>query len=434
MRVRKRGADAVKVLVVGSGGREHALVWALHRSPLVREIHIAPGNGGTGDLARNVPIPAEDVAALTAYAAQERFDLVVIGPEVPLALGLTDVLQAQGLRVFGPTAAAARLESSKAFSKDFMRAHGIPTADYAVFNSYDAALRYLDTHPAPIVIKADGLAAGKGAIVCRSDAEARAAVQQMMRDRIFGTAGDRVVIEECLTGQEVSVLAFVDGRRVAPMVLAQDHKAAYDGDRGPNTGGMGCYAPAPVLDAATLRRVVGEVLQPAVDGLRELGTPYIGVLYAGLMVSGDDFAVLEFNCRFGDPETQVILPLLETDLVVVMNACIDGRLDKIEITWSSRSCVCVVMASGGYPGSYQRGYEITGLDEAVQLPDTIIFHAGTKRQNGRVLTAGGRVLGVTACAEDLNDAIARAYAAVARIQWPGVMYRRDIGAKGLASA
>lgn len=423
----------MKVLVVGSGGREHALVWALHRSPLVREIHITPGNGGTGELARNVPIPAEEVAALTAYAAQERFDLVVIGPEVPLALGLTDALQSQGMRVFGPTAAAARLESSKAFSKDFMRAHGIPTADYAVFDSYDAALRYLDAHPAPIVVKADGLAAGKGAMVCHSDAEARAALQQMMRDRIFGTAGDRVVIEECLTGQEVSVLAFVDGHRAVPMVLAQDHKAAYDGDRGPNTGGMGCYAPAQVLDEAMLRRVMDEVLQPAVDGMRALGTPYVGVLYAGLMVADDDFAVLEFNCRFGDPETQVILPLLETDLADVMNACIDGRLDEIEITWSPRSCVCVVMASEGYPGHYQRGYEIAGLDEAARLPDTIIFHAGTRREDGRVLTAGGRVLGVTACANDLRGAIARAYAAVARIHWPGAMYRRDIGAKGLAS-
>jgi len=423
----------LKVLVVGSGGREHALVWALHRSRRVREIHIAPGNGGTGDLAQNVPIPAEDIAALTAYAAQERFDLVVIGPEVPLAMGLTDALQAQGVRVFGPTAAAARLESSKAFSKDFMRAHRIPTAEYVVCDAYDAALHYLDTHPAPIVVKADGLAAGKGAMVCRSDAEARAALQQMMRDRVFGAAGDRVVIEECLAGQEVSVLAFVDGYRAVPMVLAQDHKAAYDGDRGPNTGGMGCYAPAHVLDQAMLRRVVEEVLQPAVDGMRELGTPYVGVLYAGLMVTGGDFAVLEFNCRFGDPETQVILPLLETDLAEVMNACIDGRLDEIEIAWSPRSCVCVVMASEGYPGHYQHGCEITGLDEAAQLPDTIIFHAGTKREAGRVLTAGGRVLGVTACADDLRDAIARAYAAVARIHWPGAMYRRDIGARGLAS-
>lgn len=422
----------MKVLVVGSGGREHALVWALCRSRWVREVHIAPGNGGTGELAVNVPIAAEDVAGLTAYAREQRFDLVVIGPEAPLALGLTDALQRAGLAVFGPSAAAARLESSKVFSKDFMRDHGIPTAAYRTFADYDQALAYLDAHPAPIVIKADGLAAGKGAMVCRTDSEAREALRQILRERIFGAAGDQVVIEECLTGQEVSVLAFCDGCTVAPMALAQDHKAVFDGDRGPNTGGMGCYAPAPVLDDALRRRVVAEVLQPTVDGMARLGAPYVGVLYAGLMVQDNDFKVLEFNCRFGDPEAQVILPLLETDLVTVIEACIAGKLDQVSLNWAARSCVCVAMASAGYPGSYKKGYEISGLREAASLPNTVIFHAGTQRDGDRVLTAGGRVLGVTAWADDLPQAIRQAYAAVDLIHWPGAMCRRDIGAKGLA--
>lgn len=422
----------MKVLIVGSGGREHALAWALARSPEVNEIHIAPGNGGTRTLGVQVPIAADDVPALVAHAEGEAYDLTVIGPEVPLALGLSDALREKGLRVFGPSQAAAKIESSKAFSKDFMRDHGIPTAEYAVFEVHDAALAYLEAHPAPIVVKANGLAAGKGAIVCHTDDEARAALHLMMVERAFGEAGDQVVIEACLTGQEVSVLAFTDGTTVVPMVLAQDHKAAYDGDVGPNTGGMGCYAPAPLLDEAMLRSVIERVLQPTVDGMRRAGTPYIGVLYAGLMVDGDDYAVLEFNCRFGDPETQVILPLLRTSLAQVMNACIDGCLDQVAFEWAESSCVCVVMASGGYPGSYQRGYEIEGLDAAAALPNTVVFHAGTQYEEGRTLTAGGRVLGATAWDDDLEGAIARAYAAVDRIHWQGAMHRTDIGAKGLS--
>ncbi|MCD6518389.1 MAG: phosphoribosylamine--glycine ligase [Anaerolineae bacterium] len=421
----------MKVLVVGSGGREHALAWALKRSAHVQEVYVAPGNGGTAETAVNVPIAVDDIPALADYAQQEAFDLVVVGPELPLALGVSDALQARGIRVFGPSAKAARIESSKAFSKDFMRAHGIPTAEYAVFEDYREALRYLETHPAPIVVKASGLAAGKGSIVCQTDEEARAALDLIMRQRAFGDAGDQVVIEECLQGQEVSVLAFADGETVVPMVLVQDHKAAYDGDRGPNTGGMGCYAPAPLLDEEMLQQVIAKVLQPVVTGMAQQGTPYVGVLYAGLMVSGRDFQVLEFNCRFGDPETQVILPLLRTDLVEVLDACIEGRLNQVELQWADQFCVCVVMASGGYPGHYEKGYEIQGLEEVAQLADTVVFHAGTQRKDGRVLTAGGRVLGVTAWADDLPEAIKRAYAAVERIHWPNVMYRRDIGAKGL---
>ncbi|MHB1295637.1 MAG: phosphoribosylamine--glycine ligase [Anaerolineae bacterium] len=422
----------MKVLVVGSGGREHALAWAISRSSRVREVCLAPGNGGTQSLGVNAPIAAEDVVGLAAYAREQRFDLTVVGPEVPLTLGLVDALQAEGLRAFGPCAAAAQLEGSKVFSKDLMRANGIPTADYAVFAEYGEALAYLDTHPAPIVVKADGLAAGKGAVVCHSDAEAREALRQIMQERVFGTAGDRVVFEACLTGQEVSLLAFCDGRSAVPMVQAQDHKAVWDGDRGPNTGGMGCYAPAHLLDDELVARVTAEVLQPTVDAMRRAGTPYVGVLYAGLMVQGEDYQVLEFNCRFGDPETQVLLPLLETDLVDVMEACIDGRLDQVALRWADKACVCVVMASGGYPGHYAKGQVIQGLEQAAACPDTIVFHAGTKADAGRVLTAGGRVLGVTAWADDLPQAIERAYAAVQRITWPGVQYRRDIGAKGLA--
>ncbi|MHB0857589.1 MAG: phosphoribosylamine--glycine ligase [Anaerolineae bacterium] len=423
----------MKVLVVGSGGREHALAWAIQRSPRVREVHLAPGNGGTHGVGVNVPIAAEDISALTAYAREQRFDLTVVGPEVPLVLGLADALQAEGLRVFGPSAGAAQLEGSKAFCKDLMRANGIPTADYSVFTDYAQTLAYLDQHPAPIVVKADGLAAGKGAVVCQSDAEAREALRQMMQERVFGAAGERVVIEECLAGQEVSLLAFCDGRIAVPMVQAQDHKAVFEGDRGPNTGGMGCYAPARLLDEKLVVRVTAEVLQPTVDAMRRAGRPYVGVLYAGLMVQGDDYQVLEFNCRFGDPEAQVILPLLETDLLDVLDACIDGHLDQVALRWADKACVCVVMASGGYPGHYEKGQPIQGLEQAAACPDTLVFHAGTRLDGERVLTAGGRVLGVTAWADDLPLAIERAYAAVDRISWPGAQFRRDIGAKGLAA-
>ncbi len=421
----------MKLLVVGSGGREHALVWALDRSPQETEIYAAPGNGGTADLATNVPIQAEDVEGLVTFARKEGIDLVVVGPEVPLALGLVDELHAVGVPAFGPSAAAARIESSKAFSKRFMREHGIPTGDFAIFTDYNSARAYLEAHPAPIVIKADGLAAGKGVLVCQSDEEAQDALRSIMLERRFGAAGDRVVIEEFLTGQEVSVLAFCDGAHVEPMILSQDHKAAYDGDRGPNTGGMGCYAPARVLSQPMLQRVVDQVLQPTVDGLREMGTPYVGVLYAGLMVQDARFSVLEFNCRFGDPEAQVILPLLETDLLAVLEACLNGDLEQIALRWTGQTAVCVVLASGGYPGDYERGFVIEGLEALAGQPDVFVFHAGTLRDDGRVITNGGRVLGVTAWADDLSRAVARVYEAVEQIHWPGMTYRHDIGAKGL---
>ncbi|MHB1318331.1 MAG: phosphoribosylamine--glycine ligase [Anaerolineae bacterium] len=423
---------SVRILVVGSGGREHALVWALSRSPLETQLYAAPGNGGTAALATNVPVKAEDVKGIVTFAEAERIDLVVVGPEVPLAMGLVDRLQEAGIRAFGPTAAAARIESSKAYSKAFMRDHGIPTAEFGHFTDYDSARAYLDAHPAPVVLKADGLAAGKGVMVCQSDDEAREALRAVIIDHRFGSAGDRVVIEQFLTGQEVSVLAFSDGKHVAPMILSQDHKAAYDGDRGPNTGGMGCYAPARVLTAPMLQRVISEVLQPTIDGLAALGTPYVGVLYAGLMVEGDAFTVLEFNCRFGDPEAQVILPLLETDLLSVLEACVTGELNQIALRWRGQTAACVVLASGGYPGDYERGLLIEGLDAVSQDDGVLVFHAGTRQDGKRTITDGGRVLGVTGIADSLPGALSRAYAAAAKISWPGVFYRRDIGARGLA--
>ncbi len=421
----------MKLLVVGSGGREHALVWALDRSPQETELFVAPGNGGTAALATNVPIKAEDVDGIVTFARKEGIDMVVVGPEAPLAAGLVDELNAVGVPAFGPTAMASRIESSKSFSKRFMREHGIPTGDFASFTDYASARSYLEAHPAPIVVKADGLAAGKGVLVCETDEEAQDALRAIMVEHRFGAAGDRVIIEEFLTGQEVSVLAFVDGKRVQPMILSQDHKAAYDGDRGPNTGGMGCYAPAKVLSQPMLQRVVDQVLQPVVDGLREMGAPYVGVLYAGLMVENDHFSVLEFNCRFGDPEAQVILPLLETDLLAVLGACVNGELGQIALRWIDQTAVCVVMASGDYPGDYEIGFEIEGLNRLANMEDVYAFHAGTLLDQGRVITDGGRVLGVTAWADDLAQAMDRAYEAVDQIHWPGAFYRQDIGAKGL---
>ncbi|MEN6478441.1 MAG: phosphoribosylamine--glycine ligase [Anaerolineales bacterium] len=421
----------MRVLVVGSGGREHALAWAIRRSPRASEVFVAPGNAGTAQVATNVPIAADDLEGLVAFAVSQACELVVVGPEVPLALGLADRLQAAGVRCFGPVAAAARVESSKAFSKRLMHDLGLPTAAFRVFADPDEAERYVRAQGAPIVVKADGLAAGKGAIVCQTVEEACTAIDQIGRQRVFGAAGDEIVVEQFLRGSEVSVLAFCDGVTVRPMIQAQDHKAAYDGDRGPNTGGMGAYAPAPLLNAPQLDEVTRRVLQPVVDGLRALGSPYVGVLYAGLMVSDGQINVLEFNCRFGDPEAQAILPLLKTDLLTVLEACVDGRLHEITLDWADLTTVCVVMASGGYPGHYTKGARITGLEQAQALPNVVVFHAGTRRVGEDIVTDGGRVLGVTAWDRDLRSARERAYAAVGLIDWPNVAYRHDIGAKGL---
>ena len=432
----------MKILIVGTGGREHCLAWKVAQSAQVDRVYVAPGNGGTewegraGEVApaQNVAIDALDIGGLLAFATSEAIDLTVVGPEAPLVAGLVDAFQEAGLAVFGPTQAAAQLEGSKIFAKQFMLAHEIPTGRAESFADYDAASSYLRQAGAPIVVKASGLAAGKGVAVCSALAEAEQALHAAMIERVFGDAGEQVLIEECLTGQEASLLAFSDGRTVVPMVVAQDHKAAYDGDLGPNTGGMGCYAPAPLMTRSLIDQVTREVLRPAVDGMRAAGTPYVGVLYAGLMIAEAGPLVLEFNCRFGDPEAQVILPLLETDLVEVLQACVEGRLDQVEVRCDEGYAACVVVASGGYPIQYEKGKAITGLEEAAALPGVTVFHAGTRREGGRVLTDGGRVLGVTATGPTLKEALNRAYAGVARIDFEQMQYRTDIGAKGLAGA
>jgi len=419
------------ILVVGSGGREHALAWKLRQSPRVDRLYVAPGNAGTAEVAENLPVAAEDIEGLLAAARERRIDLTVVGPEAPLAAGIVDRFSAVGLRVFGPSRAAAQLEASKVFAKDLMARHGIPTAPYRVFRDYREALAYVRSRPCPLVVKADGLAAGKGVTVCQELGEAEAALQRTMVEREFGAAGERVVIEECLSGQEASVLAFTDGETVRPMVVAQDHKALLDGDRGPNTGGMGAYAPAGIVGPALLQEITATILQPTVAALQREGILYRGVLYAGLMLTAEGPRVLEFNGRFGDPETQAILPLLEDDLLPILEACLDGTLAARPLRWADRYCLCVVAAAEGYPGSYRKGLPITGLEAVRGLAETVVFHAGTKAVDGQVVTAGGRVLGVAALGDTLAEAAARAYAGIERIHFEGMHYRHDIGAKAL---
>lgn len=432
----------MRVMVVGSGGREHALVWKLlglspnrtssepvGPSPRVSQLFVAPGNGGTATIAENIPIGAGDVPALVAFARDQEIDLTIVGPEAPLVDGLVDAFAAADLRAFGPRAAAAQLEGSKAFAKRFMVEEGIPTGVGAIFRDLEAAAAYLRQQDPPVVIKASGLAAGKGVTVCPTLELAEAALQRTMGERAFGSAGDVVIIEDCLMGEETSLLAFTDGTTVVPMPPARDYKRAYDGDQGPNTGGMGCYAPSPHLPPALVDEVMERVMQPTIDGLRRRGMPYVGVLYAGLMLTDHGPQVLEFNCRFGDPEAQVILPLLKADLVDVILACLEGRLDEAEVTWRTESAVSVVMASGGYPGAYEVGMPITGVEEADSLPSTVVFQAGTGQKDGALVTAGGRVLAVTATGPSLELARERAYQATERIHFEGVEYRRDIAAR-----
>jgi phosphoribosylamine--glycine ligase len=391
----------------------------------VSQVFIAPGNGGTAAVGQNVPIAAMDISGLVSFARQEQIDLTVVGPEVSLVAGLVDAFNAAGLRAFGPTQAAARLEGSKAFAKQFMVEEGIPTAPAVTFRDYAAAQAYLRQIVPPVVVKASGLAAGKGVIICPTMQEAEAALRQVMVERAFGGAGDEVIIETCLQGEEVSLLAFCDGKTMMPMIPARDYKRVGDGDQGPNTGGMGGYAPSPFLPPALVQEVMARVLQPVVDGMQRRGTPYVGVLYAGLMLTDLGPRVLEFNCRFGDPETQSLMPLLESDLAEICLACIEGRLDQIQVRWSSDQAVCVVLASGGYPGDYANGKEIVGLEEADHIP-SVVFHAGTKQQDGRLVTAGGRVLAVTSTAPTLSQARAQVYAAVECIHFDGRHYRKDI--------
>lgn len=418
-------------MIVGSGGREHALAWKLAQSPKVDEIFVAPGNGGTAAIAENIAIPDSHVPALARFAKERGVDLAVVGPEVPLVLGLSNAMAKQGIPCFGPDAYAAQLEGSKSFAKLVMEQTGVPTARSATFENYDSAKAYLDKHPIPVVIKADGLAAGKGVIVAHTREEAEKALDRCMRKQSFGMAGDRVVIEEALEGEEASFLALCDGETVVPLASSQDHKPIGEGDTGPNTGGMGAYSPAPILPESELDNVCDLVARPIVKAMAASGHPFKGVLYAGLMVKDGDYKVLEYNVRFGDPECQPLLARLDSDLAELMLACVEGRLDSSMVRWKPQSSCCVVMASQGYPGAYAKGKAIEGIDKAEELDGVTVFHAGTKLKADRILTSGGRVLGVTALGDDLKAAQTRAYEAVDRISFEGSYVRRDIGDKGL---
>ncbi|MFQ5737340.1 MAG: phosphoribosylamine--glycine ligase [Thermodesulfobacteriota bacterium] len=421
----------MKVLVIGGGGREHALAWKLSRSPKVDRVYVAPGNPGTALVGQNVIIPAENIEELKAFALKEAIDLTVVGPELPLTLGIADEFTRAGLRVFGPSQKASEIEGSKIFCKELMRKYGIPTGFYKKFDNPDFARTYIETHEPPFVVKADGLAAGKGVIICHTRQEGAAAIEMIMDRKAFGNAGSKVIIEEFLEGEEASLLAITDGRTVLPLAPAQDHKAIYDGDKGPNTGGMGAYSPAPIITPELQEELMETVMRPTVRAMEAEGRPYSGVLYAGLMMTEKGPKVLEFNCRFGDPETQPIMMRLESDLFEVLMAAADGRLEGVELDWSPKAAVCVVMSAMGYPGEYVKGATIEGLAEAAGLEDVVVFHAGTATKFNRVVTSGGRVLGVTALGDGIRDAIERAYRAVDRISWEGAYYRKDIGQKAL---
>ncbi|HMT92159.1 phosphoribosylamine--glycine ligase [uncultured Thiothrix sp.] len=424
----------MKVLVVGSGGREHALAWKLAQSPRVTEVLVAPGNAGTAreSKMRNLPIAAEDIDALVYYAQEQEIDLTVVGPEAPLSKGIVDRFRAVGLRCFGPTQQAAQLESSKAFAKDFLARHQIATAEYANFTEVEPALAYIRAKGAPIVIKADGLAAGKGVILAQTEGEAIATVQDMLAGNAFGAAGSRVVVEDFLVGEEASFIVMVDGKHVLAMASSQDHKARDNGDKGPNTGGMGAYSPAPVVTAAMHERIMQEVIYPTVRGMEADGIPYTGFLYAGVMITADGTPkVLEFNCRFGDPETQPIMVRLKSDFVDLLEAALDERLDQVNAAWDSRAAVGVVLAAGGYPETYAKGAVIHGLEQAAQLAGKV-FHAGTANPEGQVLTNGGRVLCAVGLGDSVTVAQAQAYELVKVIQWDQVYYRTDIGHRAIA--
>ncbi len=416
----------MKLLVVGGGGREHAIIWKLRQNKKVTDIHCAPGNGGIARMATCVPIQATDIDALTEYAKRERFDLVIVAPDDPLYMGLVDKLQAEGIRAFGPTADAARIEGSKVYAKYLMQKYGIPTARCDVFDNYERAAAFVSTCPLPVVVKADGLALGKGVIICQTADEALDALKEIMVDKVFGDAGSRVVIEEFMEGPEVSVLAFCDGKTILPMASAQDHKRAFDGDKGPNTGGMGTFSPSPKY-TDEIRLVTEEtIIRRTVDALNAEGVCFKGIIFFGLMLTKDGPKLLEYNARFGDPEAQVVLPRLKNDLLDVMQAVINGTLNTVTLEWDPRSAVCVVMASGGYPGKYSKGVLIGGIDN---VQDAVVYHAGTAVKEGALVTNGGRVLGITALGDDIVQARTKAYGEVGKVRFDGAQYRTDIGIK-----
>lgn len=421
----------MKVLVVGGGGREHTLAWKIKQSPKVEQVFCAPGNAGIEEVAKCVDIKADDVSGLLKFAKKEKIDLTVVGPELPLTLGIVDVFEEEGLKIFGPNKEAAILEGSKAFSKELMKQNGIPSAFFSTFTDPEDASRYIQEVGAPIVVKADGLAAGKGVIVCQTVEEALDAVNLILVNESFGDAGSKIVVEECLQGEEASYLVFTDGENLLPMPSSQDHKPVLDRDKGPNTGGMGAYSPAPVVTEAMEKQIVEEIMKPTIRAMAEEGRPYRGVLYAGVMIEEERAKVLEFNCRFGDPEAQPLIMRMKSDIVPVLEAVAQGDVSNVELEWDPRATVCVVMASKGYPRSYKKGLTISGLDKARELPDTVVFHAGTRKSGEKILTDGGRVLGVTSLGDSISEAIDRAYGAVECITWKGAHYRKDIGRKAL---
>ena len=421
----------MKILVIGSGGREHTLVWKLAQSPKASKIYCAPGNAGIAQIAENINICADNIPALRDFALKNKIDITVVGPEVPLTLGIVDEFEAQGLKIFGPSKKGALIEGSKIFAKNLMKKYNIPTADFATFTDYEKAIQYIKKIGAPVVVKADGLAAGKGVIICKNETEANDAVKRILKEKKFGDAGNEIVIEECLVGEEASLLCFTDGKTIIPMASAQDHKRINDFDEGPNTGGMGAYSPAPILTADLLKIVEKEILQPTIKGMEAEGHYYKGILYVGLMITKNGPKVLEYNARFGDPETQCIIPRLKTDLLEIILKTIDCKLNNMALEWDNRPAVCVVLSAGGYPGSYKKGEEIEGLDNARELDDVIIFHAGTAEKDGKIITSGGRVLGVVGLGETIRHAIDRSYMAVKLINFKDMHYRKDIGEKAL---
>lgn len=417
----------MRILVVGSGGREHTLVWKLSSSPLVKKLYAAPGNAGMAELAECVNFKVDDLTGLANFAQKNSIDLTVVGPELPLTLGIVDEFERRNLKILGPKKEAATIEGSKVFAKQFMKKHHIPTASFKIFDNPDEASAFVKSSDMPLVIKTNGLAAGKGAIIVEDASSALSTIQKMMVEKVFGESGSRVVVEDFLQGEEMTVLAFTDGETTCSMLSSQDHKKIFDGDQGPNTGGMGAYAPTTVADDKLMKRVYDEVLEPTVNGLESEGKRFKGILYAGLMLTESGPKVMEFNCRLGDPETQVVLPLLKTDLAEVFLSIVDGELSLQDMEWEENFAVCVVMASAGYPGKYEKGKEISGLNRVKGMADVLVFHAGTKKEGGRILTDGGRVLGITATDRSMEKAIGKAYAAVDKIRFEGMQYRRDIG-------
>lgn len=421
----------MKVLVIGGGGREHALVWKLSKSSLVDKIYCTPGNAGISKIADCVDISSDKIDELLDFAKKTAIDVTIVGPEAPLVNGIVDIFSNHHLKIFGPTREAAELEGSKAFCRNLLRKYGIPAPNFRIFNNYKAALSFIKSLELPIVIKADGLAAGKGTLICTSESEAVVAIEGMMEKKIFGKAGEQIVVEEFLSGVEVSIIAFTDGKNIAVLESSQDHKRVFDNDKGPNTGGMGAYSPASIISEKEYNKVIKEVLVPVVYAMNKERHYFKGILYAGIMFTKIGPKVLEFNVRFGDPETQPLMLRLKTDLMQLILATIDGNLDKVELKWDDKPALCVVMASNGYPGSYKTGYEISGLDKVESLKDVIVFHAGTTYKNGEIVTSGGRVLGVTALGDTLKKAQANAYNAISQITFEGAHFRKDIGSKAI---